>query len=437
MGERSSASSASVGSTSGASSGGVRRVERPVGALGGEVVQRAVVDERGDRHVADEPLAVEDAHLPRVRHLADRRPVDLPQLADGEDLVEALGLAHAEHPLLRLGDHDLEGLHPRLAQRHARDVEVDPDAALGRHLRRARGQAGRAEVLQRDEQAAREQVERALEQLLLRERVADLDGGALVLVGLPELGRGEHGRAPDPVAAGGGAEQHERVADARGRARHQALGLAEPERHRVDEAVLLVGRLEVDLAADRRYPDRVAVVTDAGDRAIEQVARAPRGLGVAEAQRVEDRDRPRADREDVAQDPADARGRALERLDRARVVVGLDLERARQPAAHVDRAGVLARAHEHVAALGRQRAQELLGVLVGAVLAPQQREHRELDLVRGAAELLADQVVLGAGQPERDGVLDAGQDARVRRRRAHPPPPPSTRRSPGRRPSRP
>ena len=71
---------------------------------------------------------------------------------------------------------------------------------------------------------------------------------------------------------------------------------------------------------------------------LEQVARA-RGLReLAEAQRVEDRDRPRADREDVAQDAADAGGRALERLDRARVVVRLDLERAREPVADVDTA---------------------------------------------------------------------------------------------------
>ena len=80
--------------------------------------------------------------------------------------------------------------------------------------------------------------------------------------------------------------------------------------------------------------------------------------------------------------PADAGRRALEGLDRARVVVRLDLEGAHQAAADVDRAGVLAGAHHHVRALGRQRAQQLLGVLVGAVLAPQQREHRELDLIR-------------------------------------------------------
>ena len=46
------------------------------------------------------------------------------------------GVADAEHPLLRLGDHDLERLHVGLAQRDLGDVEVEADLALGRHLGR-------------------------------------------------------------------------------------------------------------------------------------------------------------------------------------------------------------------------------------------------------------------------------------------------------------
>ena len=108
-----------------------------------------------------------------------------------------------------------------------------------------------------------------------------------------------------------------------------------------------------------------------------------------------------------------------------------------QPAADVDRAGVLARPHDDGGALGRQRAQELLGVLVGAVLAPHEREHRQLDLVRRAAELLDDEVVLVARQAEGDRVLDAGQRGRLRR--GHAPPRAARhrrRRAPARRPSR-
>ena len=162
---------------------------------------------------------------------------------------------------------------------------------------------------------------------------------------------------------------------------------------------MLVGRLEVDLAADRRHPDRVAVVADPAHRAVEQEARALR-VELAEAQRVEDRDRPRAEREDVAEDAADPGRRPLEGLDRARVVVGLDLEGDRVAVADVDRAGVLARPHHHPLALGRQPPQQLARVLVGAVLGPEQAEHRQLDVVRLAAELLDDQLELGVGQPQ-------------------------------------
>jgi hypothetical protein len=150
-------------------------------------------------------------------------------------------------------------------------------------------------------------------------------------------------RLPGPVAA-------ERIS--------RSVG-DQPDAHRVDQAVLLVGRLEVDLAADGRHADRVAVMADPGDRAVQQVARALAGR-LTEAQRVEDRDRARADREDVAQDAPDAGRGALERLDRARVVVRLDLERDRQAAADVDRAGVLARPqHEPRALVGSVRSSSL------------------------------------------------------------------------------
>ena len=89
-----------------------------------------------------------------------------------------------------------------------------PTAALAGHLRGRGGQAGGAEVLQRDEQLAVEQLQAALEQLLLGERVADLDRRALGRVALAELGAGQHRGAADPVAAGQRAEQHEHVARA-------------------------------------------------------------------------------------------------------------------------------------------------------------------------------------------------------------------------------
>ena len=118
-----------------------------------------------------------------------------------------------------------------------------------------------------------------------------------------------------------------------------------------------VRRVEDELAADRRHADAVAVAADAADDAVDEVPR-PRRRRIAEPERVEDRDRAGAHREDVAQDPADAGRGALVRLDRARVVVRLDLERDREPVADRDDAGVLAGPGDDALAAGRQRPQQ-------------------------------------------------------------------------------
>ncbi len=274
-----------------------------------------------------------------------------------------------------------------------------PDLAAGGHLRRGRRQPGGAQVLERGQRAAVQQLQARLHDALLLERVADLHRRALGVVLGVQLGRGQHRRAADAVAARARAHEHQQVAHARGGRAGQPVVVGDAQAHGVDQAVGLVRALEVDLAADGGHADGVAVVADARDRAVQQVQRARR-LQLAEAQRVQDGDRPRADREHVAQDAADARGRALERLDRGRVVVRLDLERDGHAVAHVHGAGVLARAHQQVRPLDRQPAQQLLRVLVGAVLGPHQAEHGQLEPVGVAPHLLADELVLGVGQAE-------------------------------------
>jgi hypothetical protein len=207
--------------------------------------------------------------------------------------------------------------------------------------------------------------------------------------------------AADAVAAGLGAEQHDDVADAAGGRQLDAVDRHHAEAERVDQRVALVARVEDDLAADVGQPQAVPVAADAGDDA-RQHALGVRVVGVAEAQRVHDQDRPGAHREDVAHDAADAGGRALVGLDVARVVVRLDLEGDRQALADVDDAGVLAHADEHPVALGQvaELAQVHLAALVGAVLAPHDRVHRQLGLRRPAAEHLLDGGVLVVLQPE-------------------------------------
>src|SRR5438552_2094462 len=82
------------------------------------------------------------------------------------------------------------------------------------------------------------------------------------------------------------------------------------------------------------------------DDVADQVPRL-RVLRAAEAQGIEQRDRPRSHREHVAQDAADAGRGALIRLDKGRVVVALDLEHDGVAVADIDDSGVLAGAADH------------------------------------------------------------------------------------------
>src|SRR5207245_1906651 len=97
---------------------------------------------------------------------------------------------------------------------------------------------------------------------------------------------------------------------------------------------------------------------------------------------------------------ADSGRRALVGLDRGGVVVALDLERHRLALAEVDDARVLARPLEDARGRGGQAAEEPRRVLVRAVLRPEQREDGELEVVRLAAQQLADSVELPVGQAE-------------------------------------
>jgi hypothetical protein len=68
-----------------------------------------------------------------------------------------------------------------VACRHAQRIDDDADVAARRHLRRRRGQAGGAHVLDRDDVAAVNELETCLEEQLLGERVPDLHAWSLGL----------------------------------------------------------------------------------------------------------------------------------------------------------------------------------------------------------------------------------------------------------------
>ena len=288
----------------------------------------------------------------------------------------------------------------RLPLVHGRYVDVHAHVGVGSGFGSGAGDAGAAQVLNADDQTGVEQRQRRLDQALLLEGVAHLHAGALGLVALGELGRGEHAHPADAVAAGGVAQQHRQVALAGGLGQHQPLGGQNAQAEHVDQRVLGVCLVEHHLAANGGDADRVAVAGHARHHALGD----PAAAGVverAEPQRVHQRNRAGAHSEDVAHDAADARGRALVGLDGGRVVVALDAQCHGDAVAHVDHAGVLTRADQHPRGLGREPAQVHPGALVGAVLGPHHRVHRQLEVVALPAEQFADLGELVVGEPER------------------------------------
>ena len=177
----------------------------------------------------------------------------------------------------------------------------------------------------------------------------------------------------------------------------------------IDQGVALVNRIKIGLAADVGQAETVAVEADAAHHSVHHACR----VGVvdgAKAQLIHHGNGPSAHRDDVAHDSADARGRALERLDVAGVVVTLHLERHGPSLADVDDAGVLPHAHhEALAHLGchllAKLAQVDLGRLIRAVLAPHHRVHGQLARGGATTQNLANLGVLVGLEPQRSERL--------------------------------
>ena len=211
-------------------------------------------------------------HPAGVGDLADHREIQLPLPEDRLGLGLAAGLQHHQHALLAFGEHHFVRRHAGFAARHLVHVEPDADAALARHLDGRGGEARRAHVLDGDDRVRSHQFEARFDQQFLGERVADLDGWALLLAILGEIGAG-HGRAVDSVAAGLGADIDDRIADARGGRVENLVGLRDADGHRVDEDVAVICCVEVDFAADGRNADAIAIAADPRDDARDEVPR--------------------------------------------------------------------------------------------------------------------------------------------------------------------
>ena len=210
--------------------------------------------------------------------------------------------------------------------------------ALARAFDDRRCQTSRTEVLHRDDAFDLKRFKAGFQQQFLQERIADLDHAAVRFLGI--LDRRER-RAVDAVATGVGSDEHDEVADSGRRRTHDLLVFDDSNAHRVDERVAVVLLVEIDIAGDRRNAEAIAVSADTAHDAVEQILVA---LAVewAEAQRVEQRDRPCTHREDVAHNAADAGCSTFVGLNRRWMVVRFDLEDDGQAIADIDRSGVFA-----------------------------------------------------------------------------------------------
>jgi hypothetical protein len=307
------------------------------------------------RTTAAVQTALDDRDVAVGRHPADDRNGQAPALADLAHRVPPLRQDGGAHPLLRLGDHDFEWLKARLAPRDGIEVHGDAGPRPVRGLRSRTGDAAGAEVLEPLDKTTFDQFQAGLDQELLRERVADLDRRPLRWVVVGEGRTGQDGGAADPISSSRRTEQHDQVARSGRGGQRQKSFLHQPDGHDVDQRVAVVARVEHQFAADRRDADAVAVATNAADDPVHEMPR-PWVRRVTEAKRVEDGDGPRAHREDIAQDAADAGRRALVRLDRRGVVVRFDLERDCQPVPDRDDPGILARPGDDPFAGDRERA---------------------------------------------------------------------------------
>ena len=359
--------------------------------------------QQGHRQVADD-LALPGQAVVVVRlDLPDGHHVQFPL---GEQVQQVLFLAghrHQDHALLRLAQAQFHGDHAVLAGGHEVQVHGDAQFRAVRHLAGAADQSGGAHVLHARHDARLDGFQRGFQQQFLHERVAHLHGRAVRLRRVAEVGGREH-RAAQPVPPGLAAHVHDGVPDLAHRPLRQILVAQQAQRHHVHQRVLLVAGVEGHLAAHRGHADRVAVVRDALDHAVQQEARAG-AVGVPEAQAVQHRERPRTHREDVTQDAAHARRRALHRLHRRRVVVAFHLERHAPPVPDIHHARVLTGTLKHLRPRRGEVAEQRPRVLVPAVLAPHGPHDGGLQRVRLPADTLHEQVEFFGGQAKRAGTV--------------------------------
>jgi hypothetical protein len=114
-----------------------------------------------------------------VGHLAQHGGLDIPLLDDLQEALELVGRDDGHHALLALRHEDLLRRHAGVAQQHLLELDEHAAVAVARQLGGGARDAGGTQVLDALDELLLEELEAALDEHLLGERVADLHRGAL------------------------------------------------------------------------------------------------------------------------------------------------------------------------------------------------------------------------------------------------------------------
>ena len=364
----------------------------PLGACVRTLVGRAVVRNGAGVNIHDDLAVPLDDQAARVGDLTEEGVLHAPLVHDRFEALHVLGGDNSHHAFLRLRHQNLARGQGGVTQQNLGQVDVHAALTVRSQLAGCAGNTRSTQVLNTLNHGALEQLQAALNQNLLSEGVAHLNGRTLRRLGVIErLGR-QHRRTADTVATGACTEQNNLVAHARCVRQADVLVTHNTHSQCVDQRVCLVAGIELNLAADVRQAQGVTVTTNTGNHAANN-AGGVRVINRAETQRIHHSNRACTHGNNVTHNTAHTGRSTLVGLHVRGVVVGLNLEGNSPAVTNIGHTGVLTDTdHQVLLHLIGDLCTELLQMnlrrLVGAVLGPHDRVHCQLSRGRTATKNL-------------------------------------------------
>ena len=351
-----------------------RRLLQQIVLFNGRVIRQS-----GGRHLSGHLAVMQHAHQGFLQHLTHHSGLQTPASEALHQRFFTAGLHHKQHPLLGLREQKFVGRHALFAGRNPIEVELNPQTTFGRHFRTAAGESGSPHVLSSHHITTGKCLQTGLDQPFFQERIANLNGRAVIQGIGTEFSTGETGAA-HAIPTGGAAHVNHRIPHPLGAGLDDLFGLHQTQRHGVHQRIPPVGGIESHFTTNGGHTNAIAVMGDAGHNAFDQ----PNVDGVfkgAETQCIQQRDRASSHGEDVPQDAADAGGGTLEGLHSRGVVVAFNLESQAMAFPQVDHTGIFTRTHQNSGTFRWKPPQQRPGVAIAAVFGPHHPEHPQLGTV--------------------------------------------------------